>query len=230
MNFIRRFWWLIFLLLILLPVFLNYVLNFNIGASIIGEPKDWLLFWGTYISSVSSLWMIILTYLIIKQNDKSRQGVLVASIVYNKGVYFLEITNVGNSICYDIAISINESFNEELHHLSNVFFTKFQNRKFSLKPDESKRVLIEHATEGCHEKFNPEKNQLEPVSLSEEYLNKIKSTPLELTGSYYSIGNRYYIEQSLIINDFNMGFIVFSTTLDDEMPKITKAIKDLKMK
>ena len=209
MNFIRRFWWLIFLLLILLPVFLNYVLNFNIGASIIGEPKDWLLFWGTYISSISSLWMIILTYLIIKQNDRAIRGNLITGIVYNNEAYFLEITNIGQSICYDIDISTNESFNEKLEPLSKEIFIRFQNRKFSLKPNESKRILIELATEGDHKKFNFDKNQLEAVTLTEGYLNKIKNIPLKVTGSYCSIDNVYYIEQSLLINNFEMGFIAF---------------------
>ncbi len=209
MSFIRRFWWLILLGLILLPIVLNYVLNLNIGASIIGDPKDWLLFWATYISSVSSLWMIILTYLIIKQNDESRQGFLDASIEYSKGAYYLEITNVGNSICYDINISTNEDFNKELDASSKEMFTKFQNKKFSIKAGESKRIFIELATEGEHNKMNFDKNQLEAVTLSVEYLDKIKRTPLKVTGSYCTIGNVYYIEQSLLINNSEMGFMAF---------------------
>lgn len=230
LRFIRKYWWLIVIGFILLPIGLNYLLNVNIGANIIGEPKDWLTFWGTYISSIASLWMIILTYLIIKQNDEARQGVVICKVIYHKMNYGLEITNVGNSVAYDIIISANEEFNNILHELTRKIFIKFQNKKFSLKPNESKYILIECAVLGDHQTFNSDTDQMEVVNNNKEYLDKLKNTTLSIEGSYCSIGTKYEIKESFCINDFDLNFMAFTTTVDDELPKITKAINGIKCK
>lgn len=230
MNFIRRKWWLIIIGFILLPIGLNYLLNINVGANIIGEPKDWLTFWGAYISSIVSLWMIILTYLIIKQNDEARQGVVICKVIYHKKSYGLEITNVGNSVAYDINLSTNEEFNNILHELSKKIFIKFQNKKFSLKPNESKYIFIECALEGDHQTFNSNTNQLEVVNNNKEYLEKLKNTTLSIEGTYCSIGKKYEIKESFCIDDFDLNFMAFTTNIDDELPKITKAINGIKWK
>lgn len=226
--FLRKYWWVVVVGFILLPIGLNYLLNINIGATIIGEPKDWLTFWGAYISSMASLWMIILTYLIIKQNDEARQGVVIFRVIFHKTYYWLEITNIGNSVAYNINISTNEEFNNILHELTKKTFMKFQNKNFSLKPNESKYIGIDCANEGEHQFFNTETNQMETLYNDKKYLDVLKETTLIIAGTYSSIGKKYKIKETFSINDFDLNFWQFTTTIDDELPKITNAINALK--
>lgn len=226
-NFIRKFWWVLLAVLMLLPIGLNYILHVNIGANIIGEPKDWLYFWGSYISSIASLWMIILTYLILKQNDETRRGIIVTRVIYHKTIYCLEISNVGNSIAYDIEISTNTEFNDILNELSRYYFTKFQNKKFSLRPNENKYIMIGSAIEGSYRLLNPETNQQESINNTKEYLNTLKNASMKINGTYKSIGKEYRIVDSFCINDYDLNFIMVSTTIDKELPKITNELSKI---
>ena len=229
-NWIRKHWWVIVLFLTALPFGLNYVINIDCGFSVIGEPKDWLIFWGTYISSIASAVMVFLTYIIIKQNDEIRQGRVVCSLIFYNQFYLLQISNVGNSQAYDIEINSNEDFNMKLNKLSRIHFTKVQNRKFSLTPNESKHVSIECAIIGKHTTFNPETNSMEDNSLSSDYLQAIKQTPIKIKGTYWSIGKKFKIDYILCLNDFiDTPFLLVESTVNEEITKIRKAIENIKL-
>ncbi len=68
---------LIFMLVIILllgvPILLDYLLSRHNPISqlpIIGEAKDWLSFWGTYIGSIGTIGMAAIALVTIRQNDK----------------------------------------------------------------------------------------------------------------------------------------------------------------
>ena len=228
-DWIRRHWWVIALFLIFLPFGLNYIINIDCGFAVIGEPKDWLIFWGTYISSIASAVMVFLTYVIIKQNDEIRQGKVVCSLIFYKHSYFLQISNVGNSQTYDIEIYSNNDFNIMLNELSRLNFTKMQNKKFSLTPNQSKYVLIESGIVGNHKALNYKTNKMDDVEVSKDYLEILKKTPIKIKGTYLSIGKTFKIDYVFCLNDFtDSSFALVKSTIDEEIPKIRTAIENLK--
>ena len=61
------------LLIILIPVILNFVVNLPSPLPekyIIGGPKDWLSFWAVYIGSIGSLIMTGVAFVTIMQNGR----------------------------------------------------------------------------------------------------------------------------------------------------------------
>lgn len=229
-NWIRKYWLLVLLFFIVFPFLLNLAVTCDtpIDVKVAGEPKDWLMFWGSYISSIASLVMVYYTYHIIKQNDDIRQGRIVCDIIFYKHFYFLKITNVGNSQAYDIKISFNNEFNSMINELSRLLFTKIQNRKFSLMPNESKHVPIECGIVGLHQTLNPQTDQLESVTVTADYLAKLKKEELKIRGSYISIGKTFDISYNLRIDNFtNTPFALVETETNEELPKIRKALEKL---
>ena len=77
-----KYWWGIFIFIIILlslPLFLNWVVTRDtiFNCKIAGDSKDWLLIWITYLSVLSSMFMVFITYKSLinskEQNDKILQ-------------------------------------------------------------------------------------------------------------------------------------------------------------
>ncbi|MDT3694147.1 MAG: hypothetical protein ROM03_07015 [Mucispirillum sp.] len=218
----------ILIVLLLFPIGLNYVLNLDIGATVVGKAKDWLTFWATYISGISSFAMVYLTYKIIKQNDASREAYIVIDIVFYKSSFMLRITNCGQSIASNIKINIQGDILEKIHPLSKYSLCQFNGRPFILLPNNSKFVLIESAIVGEHEAYNPEEGKMERYKTDKSYLKEINKASIKLQGKYETIGKVKMIEYCFSINDFDLSFAKVQSTIDEELPKITKAINSIK--
>ena len=51
---IRKYWWVIFLIVILLPIGLNFILQIPRFAPIVGDDTNWLTFWSGYLGAIVS--------------------------------------------------------------------------------------------------------------------------------------------------------------------------------
>lgn len=71
-----RYKWIIIIgiiLVLLLPIALNYILLIPINASILGESNGWLAFWGCYLGAIISS-AIAFTILFIQRKDNHREN------------------------------------------------------------------------------------------------------------------------------------------------------------
>lgn len=197
------------IIMVITPFLLNCLINKNISSilNIVGDGKASLIFWGSYISSIATAIMAYFTYIIIKQNDSFRQGVLIYRIIYYKQTYCLEIINVGNSVVSDINLNFNEELYQALLPLSkqNLEYATFA--KIWLKPNESKYICIEVAVIGNHEKLNVKTNTMETVCIEKGYLDKLKITKIKIKGNYKTINKKKDIDEEFRINDWNGPFI-----------------------
>ena len=52
------------------PLLLNYLVTRNsvFDYKVAGKPSDWIIFWVTYLSSIASLAMVVITWWTLKQN------------------------------------------------------------------------------------------------------------------------------------------------------------------
>lgn len=75
-DFAIRYKWIIIIgiiLVLLLPIALNYILLIPINASILGESNGWLAFWGCYLGAIISS-AIAFTILFIQRKDNHQEN------------------------------------------------------------------------------------------------------------------------------------------------------------
>ncbi len=124
-NLIRKFKWLIFLVLLALPFILNYVLNWDCGFTTIGEPKDWLMFWGAYVSSILTATMAYIAYRTIKHSESLENGKLLFRLLLIDKHYALEFKNIGRSTVILESLVFNNEFIKAMCIQKNGSTSKF---------------------------------------------------------------------------------------------------------
>lgn len=197
-NWIKKYRWILLILLIVFPFLLNFIVicytPFDLPVA--GEPKDWILFWGTYISSIASLGMIILTYIIIKQNDEIRRGTIVFKIIGDGRCFYIHYKNIGNSVAYIKQLNFNDDFVNKLNDIvilkdksHKETFTRISNRRIYLNPQEEKKIFL---------------GECAAISKNIELIK----TPIKITGRYESIGKSFEIKDEFCIDDFNFESVL----------------------
>lgn len=67
-----KFWQILLglLFILVIPVFLNYVLQIHIEANVIGNEETWLNFWAVYIGAILTALMVLASYVTIDKTIK----------------------------------------------------------------------------------------------------------------------------------------------------------------
>lgn len=232
-HFLKKYWWgvlTIVIILLLLPLILNWVVTRDtiFDCKIAGDSKDWLLVWITYLSVLSSMFMVFITYLSLKnskeQNDKilqqnkeqleeikkerqedllekkeSQRARLVFDIIFDQIFYYLRIRNIGKENAFNVSITVNEDFIQNIENKNHVIFKEMK-VPFYVPIDIPKYFLI-----GVNE------------DVVERW--KGKDIPLSLNGTYC---DNYQIKEDINMNQFigKWHFIV-----EDELTTAFKYFK-----
>lgn len=191
-NLLKKYWWCIIVIILLLPLFLNWVVTRDniYNYKVAGEPKDWLSFWVIYFSALMSLAMVRITWYTLKQNkeqleeikkerQESQRARLVFDIIISQKAYFLRIRNIGKENAFNVSISVNEDFIQNLEDNDRVFFEVIK-QTFYVPTDIPKYFFI---------------------GLCEDVITrwKGKDIPLSLTGTYC---DSYQINENIDMNQF----------------------------
>jgi hypothetical protein len=161
---LKKYWWcFLFLLLLLLPFLLNWVVTRNTIMSyrVAGEPKDWISFWVTYLSAIASFMMVIFTWKMLRQNkmillqnkqqlDQLKQQwkddhIPEISVKIEKDPcgYYIVFKNIGKYIANNIKYNLNDDY---ISSITNVKLRKqieeYSTQTFSLNPNERKSFFI----------------------------------------------------------------------------------------
>lgn len=155
---LKKYWWgvlAIVIILLLLPLLLNWAVTRDtiFDCKIAGDSKDWLLVWITYLSVLSSMAMVIITYVSLRnskeQNDKilqqnkeqleeikkereedlherkeNQRARLVFDIIIFKKGYYLRIRNIGKENAFNVAITVNKEFIQNIIERNQIVFIK----------------------------------------------------------------------------------------------------------
>ncbi len=228
-----KYWWgvLTFVIILLsLPLFLNWIVTRDtlFDCKVAGDSKDWLLVWITYLSVLSSMAMVIITYMSLRnskeQNDKilqqnkeqleeikkerqedllerkeSQRPRLVFDIIIDQVFYYLRIRNIGKENAFNVSITVNEDFIQNIENKNQVIFKEMK-VPFCIPFDIPKYFLI-GVCKDVIERW------------------KDKDIPLSLTGTYC---DKYQINESLDMDQFinKMHFVV-----EDELTTAFKYLK-----
>lgn len=101
------------LLIIIVPLMLNWFILRERQFSIVGNATDWLQFWPVYLGAIGTLAMTIATFCTLKANQRqmasmiaSEGAQLVFSLTRDYEYVFLKVTNIGRSVARNIQLSI----------------------------------------------------------------------------------------------------------------------------
>ena len=101
------------LLLVAVPLLLNWLILQDRRFNVVGEATDWLQFWPVYLSAVGTFAMTIATFCALRANQKqilntieSEGAQLVFSLCSDYEYILLKVTNVGRSVARNIQLCI----------------------------------------------------------------------------------------------------------------------------
>lgn len=101
------------LLIIVLPLTINWLILCERQFAIVGEATDWLQFWPVYLGAIGTIAMTIATFCTLKANQRQMASIiasegaqLVFSLCSDYEYILLKVTNVGRSVARNIQLSI----------------------------------------------------------------------------------------------------------------------------
>lgn len=121
-GFLWKYWVVIFIAaIVLIPILLNWVIQWQSFFEFVGKDTDWLMFWVTYISAIASFAMVFITWRTLQQNKEQLNELKRQWEEENRPrleIYFvednfmawgqrLEILNIGKQPAYDITFHID---------------------------------------------------------------------------------------------------------------------------
>ena len=66
----------ILILVIIIPIGLNFLLHFSVSFEVIGEEENWLEFWGNYLGALASFVMAAIAFFTLQQNSSQLSSVI----------------------------------------------------------------------------------------------------------------------------------------------------------
>ncbi len=101
------------LLVIVVPLIMNWLILRNRQFAVVGEATDWLHFWPVYLSAIGTMAMTIATFCTLRANQRqmasmiaSEGAQLVFSLYGDYEYVLLKVTNIGRSVARNIRLSI----------------------------------------------------------------------------------------------------------------------------
>lgn len=130
-TWIKKQWLIIaFIAFMIIPITLNYCLNINIGTTIIGNPKDWLMFWGSYIGGFASFVMLYVAWRTLRESKSANRPIINIKLIRRYSMLYLEIKNDGKSPASKIKIKFDDDF------ISNIKLTAIKRHLESIEEQE----------------------------------------------------------------------------------------------
>lgn len=133
-------------ILIVLPIALNFIIQLPALFPIVGEPVNWLMFWATYLGAAASFVMIIYTGFTLKQNKEQLDELKrqwteehkpeIAAHFYGYDQFFyLRIKNVSKVTVSNISITITRDPQKEIIWHYDKWKKNIEDIHFSIEPN-----------------------------------------------------------------------------------------------
>lgn len=142
------------LIIFVLPFILNSLILMPKQFEIVGNGKDWLIFWATFFSAIASSIMAIITWLTLKQNnnqltelkrqwEEDHTANLFISIIKGVDGYYLNFENISNCVAKNITFTISREFIDKCTIPSLKELLENNGKEnFNILPKSSKRFYL----------------------------------------------------------------------------------------
>lgn len=134
----------IVMLIIIVPLLINYFVQRPACFPIVGDPINWLMFWPTYLGAAASFLMVLITYLTLEQNkkqldvlkkqwDEEHKPLLSAHLFGFEQFFYIRIKNISKVAINNISISVVHDPQEPILNY-NSWKMKLSSTLFHIEP------------------------------------------------------------------------------------------------
>ena len=136
----------VFLVILAIPIILNFVIQLPAIFPVVGEPVNWLMFWATYLGAATSFLMIVYTALTLKQNkeqldelkrqwNEAHQPAIFAYMMSHESYFYICIKNTSIVPLRDVKISITHVPKNGVIPSEEFFLNPINDVVFSIEPN-----------------------------------------------------------------------------------------------
>lgn len=139
-NHIKKYWmYYICVFFILFPFLIGALVACHrfVPWDFAGEPKDWLSFWGSYISGIASFVMIWIAWKTLVESKESNRPFIYAKVTKRLGKINLVLENVGKTPALNLIITFNQ-LNEE----TKIFSNNINNLSIALPTNKIQKIFL----------------------------------------------------------------------------------------
>ena len=155
MEWIKKYWfWFIIIIgIVVIAILLNFILIIPAFTPIVGDNRDWLIFFATIIGASASFAMVFFTAKTLRQNEAQLKEMkrqweadhrphLYGRIIPYKHFYFYQIYNAGNLDAYNVSLAINDDFSKNIPEEYKYIFDEMQKFPFFVQAGKTKNFII----------------------------------------------------------------------------------------
>lgn len=148
-----KHWVVIFIAaIVLIPILLNWLIQWQSFFEFVGEDTDWLMFWVTYISAIASFAMVFMTWRTLKQNEEQLNEIkrqweeqnrpkVFCSLETSKGDVFLVLDNISSCAAINVSIVIRSNVEED-NEMFNKVVTLLREPCLTIPPLQKKIINL----------------------------------------------------------------------------------------
>lgn len=218
--------------ILLIPFILNWVMRWSQIVPYVGEAKDWLGFWGSYLSAAAAAIMIIYTAYSLRLNEKTliemkreweeeRKANLYFSIEDRIGLFVLKVANIGKSPAYNVRLKFNKEFIDALlfNQIKDVYRT-LPSKSFSLENGKAKYFYISpiYGNSICEFKKTHETFTGEEIN---NWLNKFRYVPIIIDATF---GKKDTAHAEITLDNFLVSSLVIKDDITEQLEKMAKGM------
>lgn len=131
-EFLWKHWVVIFIAaIVLIPILLNWLIQWQSFFEFVGKDTDWLMFWVTYISAIASFAMVFITWRTLQQNkeqlnelkrqwEEQNKPKLFCSLEKSNEDMLLILENISNSAATNVSIAIDTNIEKRNSYFNKV--------------------------------------------------------------------------------------------------------------
>lgn len=146
MEWIKKYWWVIIIGLLILPLLINAGYLFESEYSILHAPSAWTTFWATYLAAIASFIMIFFTWRTLKEMQRQwkEQNTPIVSCTLEKGSdhIIVELHNTSPVPVHKVGVRItNNTGMKEIHRFDKTC-ELLEKMTFEIPPFSIKQIPI----------------------------------------------------------------------------------------
>lgn len=212
-TFLKAYWWAI-LIILAVPILLNFIVLIPAFLPIAGSGVDWLMFWGTYISAIASFAMVFITWRTLQQNkeqlnelkrqwEEQNQPKVFCSLEKSSADIVLILENISNCAAINISVFIDSNLDNQRLFQQTI---DLLNKTYLMIPPLHKKVI----------------NLYIPASVTYNYEGKY----IEVT---ISIDRKEQGTYRMFLSEINLIRSIDYSPISDSLKKIDSTIKNKKL-
>ena len=218
--------------ILLIPFILNWVMRWSQIVPYVGEAKDWLGFWGSYLSAAAAAIMIIYTAYSLRLNEKTliemkreweeeRKANLYFSIEDRIGLFVLKVANIGKSPAYNVRLNFNKEFIDALlfNQIKDVYRT-LPSKSFSLEDGKAKYFYISPIYGNSICEFNKTHETFTGEEIN-NWLNKFRYVPIIIDATF---GKKDTAHAEITLDNFLVSSLVIKDDITEQLEKMAKGM------